>query len=386
MGIETLGPRKNLFRVGAWLRCPPPSRGQSVRSVQKGLIVGLRTYDVPLPAPYSGSMFERYYNLSNNSPKVGGKLIKQANAHTFAHGRVASWHPVGPLVVPYSATLTNWMPISTSQYNATYARWLGKVRGGSASMGVTLASWGQSRSMIIDRFSKLTRFVRHRERVVRQKPWLNRRRQLASDFLEGEFGWLPLVSDIHAALTTVCANAIPPQWVRASARFSDSWVDEVYYSGKIANRRVFTGNSRCTIGCKAEIDNPNLWLANRLGVINPVTVAWDLVPWSFVVNMFLNVNQVVGAITDTVGLTLTQSNVTRSSNVLVEDAAFVQSDFTSGGIEYRKGMVSTSSVVIKSRNRTLGIPMPSLSLRVPGVDWELAAIASALFYQRVSRL
>lgn len=348
--------------------------------------MGLRTYTVPFGAPYSGVNRETYYNSSNSSPKVNGRLKLVSNVHTFAHGRVSSWHPLGPLAYGHAAVQTNYLPISTSQYNAVYARWVGKLRRGDASMGVTIASWRQSRSMIVDRLRKIGDFLDHRRRQVARKPWLNRRRQVANDFLEGEFGWLPLVSDIHAALTSVCGDAIPPQWCRASARFSDSWTETTYQSGSVSNRRVFTGNSRCTIGAKVEIGNPNLWLANRLGIINPAVVAWDLVPWSFVVNMFVNVNQVLESLTDLVGLEITNESVTRSSTVLVEDVGFVMSTFSSGGYTYNKGDSWSSSTVIKSRTRHLGVPRPSLSLRVPGVNWELAAIASALVVQKAGRV
>jgi hypothetical protein len=50
------------------------------------------------------------------------------------------------------------------------------------------------------------------------------------------------------------------------------------------------------------VDNPNLHLAQQLGFINPLSVAWELVPFSFVVDWFGNVGQVLASFSDFAGL------------------------------------------------------------------------------------
>lgn len=337
---------------------------------------------IPLPG-FPGQLYFQQAWSSTNSPKVNGKLQLRANAHTAHVAEVTYFRPLGKLTCP-GANVSSTFPFTQSQYNEVYAQWVGKLRRGDASMGVTLGSWAQSRSMIVDRTRKLKDFFSLVQRNVRRKPYLYRKRDLASDFLEGEFGWLPLVSDIHAALTTVCANAVPPQWVRASRTYTHSKTSETRHSGMVTNRIVESGSARLTLAAGAEIANPNLWLANRLGLINPATVAWDLVPWSFVVNMFVNVNQVVESVTDTVGLTISNGNVTRSSRILREEVSWVPNDYTEGGRKYARGESYAINVNTVSRTRsTGGIPTPSLALKVPGVNWELAAIGSALLAQRV---
>jgi hypothetical protein len=337
---------------------------------------------IPLPG-FPGQLYFQQTIASGSSPKVNGKLKLQANALVDSTSQVTYWSPLSPDYTDAGANVSTTFPFTTAQYNELYAQWVGKLRHGSASMGVTLGSWTQSRSMIVDRSRKLLRFLGTVQANVRRKPWLYRKRDLASDFLEGEFGWLPLVSDIHAAVTTVCGDAIPPQWARASRTYTMNETTEQRNAGMVSNRRTLSGNARMTIACGVEIANPNLWLANRLGIINPATVAWDLVPWSFVVNMFLNVNQVVGALTDTVGLTLTNGSVTRSSRILREERSWITVNHTVGGRQYTRGQSYGINVNTKSRTRTTGAPpMPSLSFRLPNVNFELAAIATALVAQR----
>jgi hypothetical protein len=337
---------------------------------------------IPLPG-YPGQLYFQQVWASNSSPKVNGKLKLVANGHTGFTAEVTRFQPLRKLTCA-GANVSSTFPWTPSQYNEVYAQWVGKLRRGDASMGVTLGSWAQSRSMIVDRAKKLHNFFSLVQKNTRRKRYLYRRKDLASDFLEGEFGWLPLVSDIHAALTTVCAGAIPPQWVRASRSYNHSKVTTTTGFGTITNRVVESGSARLTIAAGAEISNPNLWLANRLGVINPAIVAWDLVPWSFVVNMFVNMNQVIESITDTVGLTISNGSVTRSSRILREEYSFVPIDFTDSGVNYYRGETYGINVNTASRVRTVGgIPTPSLSLKLPRVNWELAGIASALLTQKV---
>ena len=52
------------------------------------------------------------------------------------------------------------------------------------------------------------------------------------------------------------------------------------------------------------ITNPNLLLANRLGLVNPLSVAWELVPFSFVVDWFSGVGNVLDGYTDLLGLSV----------------------------------------------------------------------------------
>jgi hypothetical protein len=53
-----------------------------------------------------------------------------------------------------------------------------------------------------------------------------------------------------------------------------------------------------------QVTNPNMFLANQLGFLNPALVAWELVPFSFVVDWFVNVGAVISSMTDFMGCTL----------------------------------------------------------------------------------
>jgi len=279
---------------------------------------------------------------------------------------------------------------STALTNEALARFNGKLRKGSASLGVTLASWAQSREMIVKRLKPVGDLVEDAYKSLRKYPAKRRsiahkREPLANQVLETEFGWKPLFDDVRAALTTVCQDGVPTQYVKGRAK--GHYTDERSFP---SNRYRYDGPISCTVAASVTIDNPNLWLLNRMGLINPLTVAWDLVPWSFVVNMFVNCNQMISSVSDEVGLIIGDRSTTYSSQLQLEYWSFmtVNGWFTRSGQPVRPGdLIGYNRFATRTRTRSVGaFPAPSWQVKVPQVNWELAVIASSLLVQKAKRL
>lgn len=323
---------------------------------------------------------------TDNSPKVNGKLRLRSNRANIDKMKLlnAVWEPSSGMGKPPDASSGGSGGFSFSDLdNIAYNRWRGKLFKGSASLGVTAASWHQSRDMIVTRSNSLRRTLDSSIGVLERNPGavrrLKREREpLANQVLETEFGWRPLFGDIHAALFTVCKDGQPPEWVGASGRgivnIDVGSTSNPYYF----HNESYVGQARTTYSTKVQISNPNLWLLNRLGLINPATVVWDLIPWSFVVNMFANVNAILNSFTDTVGLNVTDMSITRTCK-LIHDYSLSHKPSGSG--------LTTSSTNIYQKRRVLGVPLkPTLELRIPELNWELALIASSLVVQRFDKI
>lgn len=335
---------------------------------------------------------EQWSGTYSNSPRVNGVLVLRSNPCNLRHWRLTGYSETPSTYGYYSSgggADSGYTPPQgfTPSDNQAYNRWRGKLHKGGASLGVTLGSWKQSRRMITDRCRKLGDHLDYalkrlnsndvlRHRVERKK---RSRELLADDILETKFGWKPLFEDLHASLFTVCKDGVPPEWVRGSGR---SIQKSLYFSNSGQVRYTSECNFvvTTTYGAKVAISNPNLWLLNRLGLINPATVAWDLIPWSFVVQMFVNVNSLIESVTDTVGLDVTEHSITRSWKNL-------QQDLQVGTAGVYSGMVYKANQFVVSKTRTLGTPLkPVLALTVPELNWDLAVTAASLAVQKFKRI
>jgi len=140
---------------------------------------------------------------------------------------------------------------------------------------------------------------------------------------------------------------------------------------------AYLGVVKSTVAAQVVISNPNLWLLNRLGLINPVGVLWDAIPWSFLVGAFVNVNAMINSLTNEVGLNISDRSTTESSAILWTTEEHINSD----------GSHAMAQVHQKRKARTLGsLPTVKWQVRVPEVSFETALILSSLIVQRATRI
>lgn len=310
------------------------------------------------------------------SPRVGGRLLLQTLPYTSVKTEVYQLQddsytmPTGFTGLPEEY----WDAVSEAQ-NQAYARFRGKLYQGSAALGVTLATYQQSRQMIVARARTIT--TEATELAARALGSRRPHRDIADMILEGLFGWKPLLCDIHAAATSVIHSAPSSGKFSATGRsFFEHKSDHsdphssthVMKQGEVSIRHV----ANCLV------ENPNKWLAERAGLNNPAVVAWDLVPWSFVVNMFVNTGALVQSITDFAGLSFNGESTTEK-NQCSETRVYT---FDRSVYGYSGG---TLRAFEKAHWRTVGSPLPppTLEFRIPEANWELAAIACSLMVQKV---
>lgn len=325
------------------------------------------------------------------SPRVNGKLRLQSNRLRREKLQrslsLAYWPSMGVADTLLMFGNGFYHPKYDAAYNRAYARFRGKIYSGSASLGVTLASYRQSRDMIANRYDQLNR------KADGALKWglknLRNPSELASLHLEIIFGWTPLLGDIVAATQTLCQEAVPPLYVKGSSTVPVDDSFGVDNSGGWLSYQVNDyGTLRVSVGGCVQIRNPNVWLAERAGLLNPASVAWDLVPWSFVVNMFVNTGQLVQSLTDFSGLTLSDvyiaaglkavRTVDTQTTWLSKDQDHPLPSPVSGGSDQQ---------IVRSVYRSVGsIPTPSLQLKVPPLELGTLAMAASLFTQKFSRI
>lgn len=221
--------------------------------------------------------------------------------------------------------------VSDEAYAKAYARLVGKL-GDGASIGIDLAQYKQANSMISARATQLLGFasslvrgsplgaarslgisIQDAKRVMRTRHGVSR--SLADLWLEFWFGWKPLVQDIYGACE-VLSNPLPPWRIKGSATETRSFSYGGTAPATGGVRR--TQMSRVSVSLDIEVVHPTLRKLQMLGLINPFSVAFDAIPWSFVLGWFSNINSYLSSFTDWAGLKSTDGYITRKNLTTVE--------------------------------------------------------------------
>lgn len=267
--------------------------------------------------------------------------------------------------------------IEADVYNKAYGRLIEKL-GDAADLGITLAQWRQSDDMIRNRANQLGAFtgalvrrnpagiaaslglsLRDVQRVMRTRYGVAR--SLSDLWLEFWFGWKPLVTDIYKACE-VFDRDIPNATYSGSASLPLSFRSApegtpygTYFSGE--------GRHSIRVQIDVRLVNPNVHLLNQFGLLNPAVVAWDAIPWSFVVDWFANVSAYLGSITDFAGLATSRGQITQKSFLYGSNIAKGRSVDNSGFVTYYTWTCTGSSRRFK---RSVGLP----SLPRPALRWK----------------
>ena len=270
--------------------------------------------------------------------------------------------------------------------NKVYDRLQDEILSG-ASLGAALAERHQSTAMIAKRAGELFSFAKavrrfdfvsaaHVLRSATIPKGVSKGKSFANNWLEWSFGWKPLIKDIYTAVD-VLQDPFLDHMVRASGkttfRFYERYDTSISYQMRSARFDL-----TCKTGAAIRITNPNLFLANKLGLANPASVVWEIIPFSFVVDWFVNVGQFLSQGSNLLGLTALRpwqtlfakgTNVRTLYNQYWADPA---THVTSGKIVHMRRLDSLVKVQLKLQP-------------TPITGWGRAANAISVLVQQMGR-
>lgn len=281
-------------------------------------------------APISGPFYKTVAQSNYHSTCEGWK---QAKPHDlvlpYKRGVAFNYVKVGPqnLTPVDSVAWSAELPPDQALIGSAYEKLKGMVSD-RASLGVSLLELDQSITMITNRSVQIARFGRQllRGNLVGAAKELRLsavpkrasvKKSFSNNYLEFHFGWAPLIGDIHSAID-VLQSPVKDCTPKATAKSGMSDWYNLSNPGKIDSTtqkyesyRRFRLQRRVTMGARVSVSNPNLWLANQLGLVNPAVLVYELIPFSFVADWFINVEQFLSQGTDYYGLTLDKTYTTR---------------------------------------------------------------------------
>lgn len=164
------------------------------------------------------------------------------------------------------------------------------------------------------------------------------------------YGVRPLCQDVYNGIDILQRPL--PVWTRVYGSGHGSWSNP-----DPSLRHEVTVSYRAKV--LVTVDNPNLYLANRLGLVNPVQWGLEAIPFSFVVDWFSNLSNVVNSLTDFVGLRTERPSLTR----LYIDNVSWQPDHVSRRVLFTRRQV---------------LPSVKLQFAYERVNWQRGANAISL--------
>jgi hypothetical protein len=278
--------------------------------------------------------------------------------------------------------------------NRLYSKLKDTIQNGEQGALLTSAAeWRSSLEMITQRGNDLRRawldfknlhWTRAWRRLFRGKPDKRKRviryPDITELWLEYWMGWAPLYGDIWNALDVI--QRPPP----LNSHFSVTVVGKLNPFEMVLNtpndfgyqRDYCQGTASLSAYGTMKITNHNLYVANQPGLLNPAVVAWELVPFSFVVDWVVNVKQVLESLTTYLGVSL--SNTGQSRKLEYQALRYGNKlQYVDG--KPRKAYYHLTGKTVYKRRSPGALPVPTLNAELSRLPLTRAATSISLLVE-----
>lgn len=121
-------------------------------------------------------------------------------------------------------------------------------------------------------------------RVTRTPP----SKRIAGHWLEYTFGWVPLLNDVFGAAETLASHAVGDFYHTEAKASAKKALSDTFKSGGVTYDRIQEGKYK--FGLRYRLDNYAQAALAQTGITNPLSVAWEILPYSFVIDWFIPVS------------------------------------------------------------------------------------------------
>lgn len=223
-----------------------------------------------------------------------GRLrLKWNTYHVFYQHQIAGLTSTGYSVGAATGIKNINLIFNNTEYNQVLDKLATKVKDHSFNLAVNIAQGKQAVNMVVDTLTSFGHAVRSARRgdfisaiyILKASPRGKRKfvsKDISGRWLELQYGWLPMVSDCYEAIKAFAdSNQSRRNVTSASSK-------KVYaYAGSDEPSNYASpgiGKARYIVRYEQEED---FSFARSLGLADPLSVAWEILPWSFVIDWFL---------------------------------------------------------------------------------------------------
>lgn len=226
--------------------------------------------------------------------------------------------------------------------------------------------------------------------------YLSSPRQISNDYLAFQFGVKPLLSDIFSASEALSKISDAEKDTLVFSSGAHMSLDGIYHTALQHSRVQGILQARHTV--RFGVSNQLAHSLQSYGLINPLEIAWEVLPWSFVVDWFLPIGQFIQNQAATAGLDFLTGTISYRFNGLVRESEqnpdsvvnlLTNSDYVGDGSDHQ--IISGDSIL---GDHTLDLKIREVLTELPGAPFPEfkspfslvhSLESAALFVQKVLR-
>lgn len=395
---EVIGTRSTTSQPGRYLERETINRQGTVKhntsTVRSDIIRTPFVNGWRAPQPYS-------FTETDAGWIVGTTEVGLRGLNNATHPDQASWVRWEGAIAPISADKSVDLA-GTNDWNRLSSRAASRLKNQQVNLAMVLATRKQTVDLLAESAGRLVKAYSHAKRrdfssAARELGIRNHvrpgTRSAASGWLQLQFGWRPLVNDIYGLYNEACSDRPDEDMVvvRASERTSkvvDSRMD--FYPmtspqnpGSVSAHLRTSYHRDLKVVWWFKLNSASVHAAARNGLTNPAMVAWDLVPFSFVVDWLLPVGQYLNNLDATLGFTYLGGSRTefhRNKITVVRSTTKLQPAGAFKSV-WGRAKFNGSASYVRMERTVVGSPSGALHVRNPFSTFTVASTA-ALILQR----
>lgn len=178
--------------------------------------------------------------------------------------------------------------LSTVIYNNAISKLYDQLRSSDLNLALTIGERKESARMI-RKALEATASVVQMARKVRKQLVTNPSLLASNLWLQYKYGWLPLYNDVYAA-TEFHYHLFSERKFEAKAARNVEWSSKSPWSSMAGELPLkHKHGQRCQLIVYAGVADSDAYNLSRITSLNPLSIAWELVPFSFVADWFVDI-------------------------------------------------------------------------------------------------
>jgi hypothetical protein len=190
-------------------------------------------------------------------------------------------------------------------------------------------------------------------------------KSLASNWLELQYGWKPLIQDVKASMDALkrlnSANGLLVHRVTGSAKVQTTTespvISQVGTNGRIGTHYL-SAETTAKYVLRYKIDDRLKAFLAQTGFTNPINLVWEIVPFSFVVDWFLPIGPYLETLSSWDGLVFVDGSKTTFTRAVQNSIADASETFA--GINYEHHFRYNRRTVLLDRVKLTTFPTTKL--------------------------